>query len=81
MYEPVLSSKALTTLLGLSKNKQQHLQQILYSLASYPSQDGDYALEDEQGRAIQYILVGNYLISFWPDHAVSELRIVEINLV
>ena len=80
-YEPVLSSKALVTLLGLPKKKQQELSGILFQLASFPSQQGDYPLPDESGREIQYILVGNYVIGFWPDHSTSELRIVEIDLV
>lgn len=26
-----------------------------------------------------HILIGNYVLGFWPDHAVSELRITEVN--
>ena len=80
-YEPVLSSKSLATLLGLPKKKQRELSDILFQLASFPSQQGDYQLPDERGREVQYILVGNYVIGFWPDHSASELRIVEIDLV
>ena len=80
-YELVLSSKALVKLLGLSSRRQQELSDILSQLASSPSQQGDYSLPDESGREIQYILVGNYVIGFWPDHSASELRIVEIDLV
>ena len=80
-YEPVLSSKALVTLLGLPKRRQNELTGILFQLASFPSQQGDYSLPDESGREIQYIFVGNYVIGFWPDHSISELRIVELDLV
>ena len=80
-YEPVLSSKALVTLLNLEKRKQQKLSNILFQLASFPHQKGDYSLNDESGREIQYILVGNYVIGFWPEHSTNELRIVEIDLV
>ena len=80
-YEPVLSPKAMATLLGLPKRKQRALSDILFQLASFPSQQGDYILPDESGREIQYILVGNYVVGFWPDHSARELRIVEIDLV
>jgi len=80
-YEPVLSSKALATLLGLSKKKQRELSGILFQLATVPSQQGDYPLPDESGRIIQYIMIGSYVVGFWADHPVSELRIVEIDLV
>jgi hypothetical protein len=80
-YEPVLSSKALATFLNLPKRRQRELTDILFQLASFPSQPGDYSLSDEAGREINYILIGNYVIGFWPDHAVSELRITEVDLV
>jgi len=80
-YEPVLSSKALATLLGVSKRKQRDLSDILFKLSAFPSQQGDYAFPDGSGRLVQYILIGNYVIGYWPDHAVKELRIVEIDLV
>ena len=80
-YEPVLSSKALATLLGLTKRKQQELSDILFRLATLPSQQGDYSLPDESGRAIQYLMIGSYVIGFWSDDPVSELRIVEIDLI
>ena len=71
----------MVTLLGLPKKKQKELSDILFQLASFPSQQGDYSLPEGSGREVQYILVGNYVIGFWPDHSVSELRIVEIDLV
>ena len=80
-YEPVLSSKSLATLLGLPKKKQRELSDILFRLASFSSQQGDYQLSDERRREIQYLLVGNYVVGFWPDHSASELRIVEIDFV
>ena len=81
MYEPVLSSKALGAFLGLTKKKQKQLSKILYQLGSYPSQVGDYSFQDDTGRDVQYILLGDYVISFWADHAMKEMRIVEIDLV
>jgi len=81
MYEPVLSSKALGSFLGLPKKKQRQLSDILFGLASYPSQSGDYSFPDDHGREIQYILLGDYVIGFWADHPVKEMRIVEIDLV
>ena len=71
----------MVTLLGLPKKKQRELSDILFQLASFPSQQGDYQLSDERGREIQYLLVGNYVIGFWPDHPASELRIVEVDFV
>lgn len=71
----------MATLLGLSKRRQRTLSDILFRLASFPNQQGDYLLSDGSGRDVQYIMIGNYVIGFWPDHPARELRIVEIDLV
>jgi hypothetical protein len=80
-YEPVLSSRALATLLSLTKKKQKQLADILFGLASTPTQPGDYRLPDDSGREIQYLLIGNYVTGYWPDHAMQELRIVEMDRI
>jgi hypothetical protein len=81
-YEPVLSSKATGTFLGLSKSRQFELVRVLDQIAAFPSQLGDYCEEDPKtGREVQYLMVGDFVIGFWPDHPVSELRIVEIDEV
>ena len=80
-YEPVLSSKATSVLLGLSKSKQREVFKLIYQIASFPFQYGDYAEVDPQGRTVQFLMLGEYVIGFWSDHAVRELRIVEIDEV
>lgn len=80
-YDPVLSAKALRAMLNLPKKKQAELAGLIFRLAAIPSQRGDYALPDASGRAIEYIMISQYVIGFWPDHAATELRIVEIDIV
>ena len=45
---------------------------------SAPHQVGDYGEPDETGREVQYIRIRDLLIAFWPDDAVKEIRIVDI---
>ena len=80
-YEPVLSSKAAAFLVALSKSRQRKLIGLLVQLADNPSQIGDYFEPDESGREVQFSLVRDLLIAFWADHAVRELRIVDIEEV
>jgi hypothetical protein len=80
-YEPVLSSRAAAFLVSLSKGRQRKLIGLLYQLAENPSQIGDYSEPDETGRDVQFILVQDRLIAYWADHAVRELRIVDIEEV
>ena len=53
----------------------------LSRIAGNPSQIGDYSEPDATGREVQFILVRDLLIAFWADHAVRELRIVDIEEV
>jgi hypothetical protein len=80
-YEPVLSSKSAGFLVALSKPRQRKLIALLYQLAENPSQIGDYSEPDDTGREIQFILLRDLLVAFWADHAVRELRIVDIEEV
>lgn len=77
-YEPVLSHKATALLISLPKARQRKLIGLLYQLSENPSQIGDYSEPDETGREVQFIFVRDLLIAFWADHAVRELRIVDI---
>jgi hypothetical protein len=80
-YEPVLSSKSAGFLVALSQARQRKLIGLLYQLAENPSQIGDYSEPDDTGREIQFILVRDLLVAFWADHAIRELRIVDIEEV
>ena len=78
-YEPVLSGRASSSLVGLSRPKQKQVLRLLFQLAEHPGQLGDYATREEDGREIQHLMVGDWHFSFWADHAVRELRVTEID--
>jgi hypothetical protein len=77
-YEPVLSSKASSSLVGSSKAKQKKIIALVFQISNHPQQLGDYATRDGSGREIQHLLLGDWQFSFWADHAVRELRFTEI---
>lgn len=77
-YEPVLSAKAAAFLVVTPKVRQRRLIQLLVQLAANPHQVGDYGEPDETGREVQFIRIRDLLIAFWPDDAVKEIRIVDI---
>jgi hypothetical protein len=77
-YEPVLSGKASSYFVTLPKRKQRRLLELLYRLASFPGQLGDYESIDETGRKVQHLEAGPLVISFWADNSVRELRITDI---
>jgi hypothetical protein len=77
-YEPVLSSRAASFLIGLSKAKQRKVITLIFQVAEHPTQLGDYSTHEEGGRDIQHLVVADWHFSFWPDHPVRELRITDI---
>lgn len=39
----------------------------------------DYALPDESGRAIEHLMIEDYVFAYWVDDAVREVRIADID--
>lgn len=54
--------------------------QFIESLAGNPFDAGDYSERDPADRFIQVKVVGPWAIFFWADHAVSEVKVVQIVL-
>lgn len=80
-FEPVLSARATAFLVSLSKPKQRQLIRLIYRLCEHPEQLGDYSSTDDTGRNIQFLIVGDLVVGFWPDHSIKELRITEVDEV
>jgi hypothetical protein len=51
---------------------------ILDKLKVSPFRKGDLQEPDLQGRANEILIAGNWLVTFWVDHAVREIRIVRL---
>ena len=58
-YDPVLSGRAASILVGLPRSKQRSVMLLAERLAEHPTQLGDYATKDEAGREVQHLLVGD----------------------
>lgn len=77
-FEPVLSGKALSFLSTQPKRSQRRLVELLFRLADYPHQPGDYDSVDDLGRRVEHLQAGALVISYWADDAARELRITDI---
>jgi mRNA-degrading endonuclease RelE of RelBE toxin-antitoxin system len=75
----VFSEDALDLLLALPKRRQRQIVQTARQLGEDPFREGDYTLPDESGREITHVLAGDLVFAYWVDHAVAEVRIVEID--
>jgi hypothetical protein len=77
-YAPVFSEDVFTRLLQLPRRRQRQASLLAQQLASHPFIRSDYTLSDEAGRAIEHLLMGDFVFSYWLDHATREVRITDI---
>ncbi len=80
-YELVLSEAAAMTLATASRPAQRKLAVILDEVKAGPFRPGDLQEHDTQGRVNEVLVVGDWLVTYWPDHAGRELRVVRLEQV
>lgn len=80
-YALVLHEAAAMTLALASRGEQRKLALVLDGLKAAPFQSGDLQEIDAHGRTNEVRIVDDWLITYWPDHAVREMRIVQIERV
>ena len=64
-----------------SKLEREELLRIFHALAKSPYQKREWIQRTKSGREIQVKRVGPWLISFWLDEPVLEVRIVDVKRV
>lgn len=80
-YSSVLSKEAVAFVVSLSKRSQIKLLDIADRIAISPSGISDVTLADDTGRYIESVLIDEFLLNYWIDHAAKEVRITEIHEV
>ena len=77
-YTYVLSEAASEVAFRLPRSEQNRLAAVCRSLAGSPFKFGDYTAKDDAGRVLQNLLIDDWVVTNWADHAVKELRITEV---
>lgn len=77
-YECVFAAEVLASFLQMPPRRQRQIARLALQLARHPHNRGDYSTRDDQGRAVEHLLLGDFVFSYWTDHAAREVRIVEI---
>lgn len=63
-----------------SRRDRDLILRFLESLGSSPFAKGDYEEKDDVGRPVQIKVIGKYARTYWPDHAVKEVKVTKIEL-
>lgn len=69
------------TFYAANKRDRKVLLDYFEFLAGNPFTESDWVVKDVTGRPNYRAAVGRFLVTFWTDHAVREVRIVKIERV
>ena len=57
---------------------QERVMKFIRSLADNSNAAGDFQETDKTGRIVQVKIIGRYAVTYWADHAVSEVKVTHI---
>ena len=77
-YRVFIAAEVVAILRSRPKREQAILTRLFEQLAADPYRAGDYSETDLIGRPIQVLITGSCAICFWADHAVKEVKIVDV---
>ncbi len=77
-YELYVRHEIYHVIRGSSHHSRDRIVAFIESLSSDPFQTGDYSEPDPTGRPCQVKVIGKYAVYFWVDHAVKEVRVVDL---
>lgn len=77
-YNIFLRLEATEAIRAVRGAQRTRISAFIDLLANDPFQVGDYTERDESNRQIEIKVIGQYAITFWSDHAVKEVKVVDI---
>ena len=76
-YKVYINQEALATT-PRSGSQRRRVMNFVGSLALNPNNTGDFSEKDAVGRTVFVKIVDRFAITFWADHAVSEIKVTHI---
>ena len=77
-YTVFIEDNVILYILSLKNGIRQEIQSYIHSLGSNPYDEGDFPEEDSIGRPCFCKIIGSHALSFYPDHAVKEMKVFQI---
>ena len=77
-YRVFVSVDVVAALRQRRAGERRAIIHLLEQLAQDPYRLGDYVESDEIGRPIQVLITGRNAICFWADHAVKEVKVLDL---
>jgi hypothetical protein len=77
-FELILHEHAWAALSSAHGADRRRLLAVLDELKATPLRRGDFQQRDSTGRVHEVALLGAWLVTYWIDHAVAEIRVVDL---
>lgn len=77
-WELVFHESAVELLSNSQRKDKQTLAKALERLADHPQIRPDYEEHDSTGRPLSVVRASSWIITYWLDHYVNEVRIVKL---
>jgi hypothetical protein len=77
-YALVLHSRVMVAVSAMRRRDRDAVLGIFKDLENDPFQAGHYTDQTPQDRTLQVKKFGIWMVKYWADHAVNELRVVEV---
>jgi hypothetical protein len=77
-YTLFVHGEVMNRLLQTTSARRQMLLAFFDRLAENPFQDGDFVVNDSLDRKSQVKQVGRWLVTFYADHAVREIQVLDL---
>lgn len=77
-YRVFISQTAVDVVARLRGKQKKLLGEFIRDLEEDSFNEGDFLEMDDSGREYFTKIIKNYAVSFYPDHAVKEIKVFEI---
>ena len=61
-----------------SRARRDRIMKFIRELANDPFRRGDFQDKDDVGNEIQVKIIGDHAVSYWADHAVREVKVINV---
>ena len=80
-YRYVIDQVADETMALLPRREQRRLRDLFRRLAEHPFAESEQRVVDADGRVNDVITTGRFVVTYWVDHAVSQVRIAAVEFL
>lgn len=80
-YSYVTDASVVDAFSDCTRREREHLLRAFGEQAESPNQRGEWFRRTRSGRELQVKRFGKWLVTWWPDHPVLEVRIVDVERI